>query len=110
MDLVEKLLPRHLQIIYEINQRHLDVSAVGRPRRSLRRGERGWHTRCHRDSGDAQTGDAGCVAKVVLVAISGGWWVGKPFPPVYRHPTVRGCFKGFLHCSRDLPAGICFAP
>lgn len=27
MDLVEMLLPRHLQIIYEINQRHLDVSA-----------------------------------------------------------------------------------
>uniref|UniRef100_A0A8C0J334 Alpha-1,4 glucan phosphorylase n=1 Tax=Chelonoidis abingdonii TaxID=106734 RepID=A0A8C0J334_CHEAB len=28
VDLVEKLLPRHLQIIYEINQRHLDVIAA----------------------------------------------------------------------------------
>lgn len=26
--LVEKLLPRHLQIIYEINKRHLDVIRV----------------------------------------------------------------------------------
>ncbi|KAL8168653.1 UNVERIFIED_CONTAM: hypothetical protein K2H54_009631 [Gekko kuhli] len=32
VDLVEKLLPRHLQIIYEINQRHLDRIAVMFPK------------------------------------------------------------------------------
>lgn len=33
--LFEKLLPRHLLIIYEINQRHLDVRAAPRFRRRL---------------------------------------------------------------------------
>uniref|UniRef100_A0ACB8G5W5 Uncharacterized protein n=1 Tax=Sphaerodactylus townsendi TaxID=933632 RepID=A0ACB8G5W5_9SAUR len=32
VDLVEKLLPRHLQIIYEINQRHLDRISVMFPK------------------------------------------------------------------------------
>ncbi|XP_060117142.1 glycogen phosphorylase, liver form [Heteronotia binoei] len=32
VDLVEKLLPRHLQIIYEINQRHLDKIAIMFPK------------------------------------------------------------------------------
>lgn len=36
VELVEKLLPRHLQIIYEINQKHLDVSRFKR-RLPLRR-------------------------------------------------------------------------
>ena len=30
VELVEKLLPRHLQIIYEMNQKHLDVSHFDR--------------------------------------------------------------------------------
>ena len=29
VSMFEKLLPRHLEIIYAINQRHLDVSRVG---------------------------------------------------------------------------------
>lgn len=46
VDLVEKLLPRHLQIIYEINQKHLDVSALGCQRRGTgmtHMGIRGMH-------------------------------------------------------------------
>lgn len=46
VDLVEKLLPRHLQIIYEINQRHLDVSPLGQQRNLLQRRAQGWHVLC----------------------------------------------------------------
>lgn len=70
VDLVEKLLPRHLQIIYEINQRHLDVSAWRGDRDELA------------GQGDAQTDDVGCVAGGFQLPF---WEVnveGSPFPTI----------------------------
>lgn len=42
VSMFEKLLPRHLEIIYAINQKHLDVSYLNEKKRDLGEAERGY--------------------------------------------------------------------
>lgn len=70
MSMFEKLLPRHLQIIYALNQRHLDVSVGGAVRRMT---EMGGAVGGVTEMGGAQ----GCTpAKGPLLASGPVLWVG----------------------------------